>query len=388
MKKGNFMDLTPEVGFVYDDRYLQHNPGPELFWTAQGPVPVPFVEPTLHPSNYRLVMRTKHLLDLAGLASRMVRIDPRPATVEELTSFHSPAYVERIRRLSAQGGGDAGEHAPVGPGSYEIASLAVGGAIGAVDAVMRGPVRRVFVNCRPPGHHAVADRGMGYCLFNNVVIAARHAQNAYGIRRVLILDWDVHHGNGTHEAFYADPSVLFISLHQDGLYPDDMGHLHHTGDGEAAGMTVNLPLPAGSGDAVYRAAFERVVLPVARAFGPELVLVSAGQDASTMDPEGRMCLSSEAYRWMTSALMGVAAEFCDGRLVMLQEGGYSELYAPYCVLGIVESLTGVRTRLPEPLDPAALQKRPEIATIGPGAAAALKGIEAVQASYWPVLRRR
>lgn len=382
------MGDSPEVGFVYDDRYLQHNPGTEMFWTEQGQLPVPFVEPTLHPSSYRLVMRTKHLLDLTGLTSHMLRIEPRPATVEQLTVFHTSDYVERVRQLSAQGSGDAGEHAPVGPGSYEIALLSAGGAISAVDAVMHGTVRRAFVNGRPPGHHALADRGMGYCLFNNVVIAARHAQNAYGIRRVLIVDWDVHHGNGTQEAFYADPSVLFVSLHQDGLYPDDIGLLQQTGVGRGDGTTVNLPLPAGCGDAVYRAAFERIVLPIARAFGPELILVSAGQDASTMDPEGRMCLSSNAYRWMTSALMDLAAEVCTGRLVILQEGGYSELYAPYCTLGIVESLTGVRTNLPEPLDPGVLQRRPDIAAIGPGAEAALKEIEATQAAYWPVLRRQ
>ena len=382
------MSNSPEVGFVYDDRYLQHNPGTEVFWTEQGPLPVPFVEPTLHPSNYRLVMRTKHLLDLTGLTSHMVRIEPRPATLDELTEFHTPEYVERVKQLSAKGSGDAGEHAPVGPGSYEIALLSAGGAISAVDAVMHGAVRRAFVNCRPPGHHALADRGMGYCLFNNVVIAARHAQHAFGIQRVLIVDWDVHHGNGTQEAFYNDPSVLFVSVHQDGLYPVDMGLLHQTGAGEGAGTTINLPLPAGCGDAVYRAAFERIVLPIASAFGPELILVSAGQDASTMDPEGRMCLSSNAYRWMTSALMNLADEMCEGRLIILQEGGYSELYAPYCVLGIVESLTGVRTHLPEPQDPKALQRRPDIAAIGLSAEAALKEIETTQATYWPGLRSR
>jgi acetoin utilization deacetylase AcuC-like enzyme len=382
------MSDSPEVGFVYDDRYLQHNPGCEMFWTAQGPIPVPFVEPILHPSNYRLAMRTKHLLDLAGLTPLMTRIEPRPATIEELTVFHTPEYVERVRQLSAKGCGDAGKHAPVGPGSYEIALLAAGGAIAAVDAVIHGPVRRVFVNCRPPGHHALADQGMGYCLFNNVVIAARYAQHAHGIQRVLVLDWDVHHGNGTQEAFYTDPSVLFVSLHQDGLYPCDMGLLHHTGAGDGAGTTVNLPLPAGSGDAVYRAAFERIVLPIAREFRPQLVLVSAGQDASTMDPEGRMCLSSEAYRWMTSALMALAAEYSEGHLVILQEGGYSELYAPYCTLGIIESLAGIRTNLPEPLNPVSLQKRPDIATIGPSGAAALKDIETVQAAHWPVLHRQ
>ncbi|MBS1212414.1 MAG: Histone deacetylase [Proteobacteria bacterium] len=382
------MNDSPDVGFVFDDRYLQHNPGPEVFWTEQGPMAAPFVEPILHPSNYRLVMRTKHLLDLTGLSSRLLRIEPDPATVEQLTLFHTPEYVDHVRQLSVKGHGYAGEHAPVGPGSYEIALLSAGGAISAVDAVMQDKVRSVFVNCRPPGHHALADRGMGYCLFNNVVIAARHAQNTYGIKRVLIVDWDVHHGNGTQEAFYADPSVLFASLHQDGLYPDDGGYVQETGAGEGLGTTINLPLPAGSGDAVYRAAFDRVVLPIARAFRPELVLISAGQDASTMDPEGRMCLSSEAYRWMTKVLMDVAGEACDGRLVILQEGGYSELYAPYCTLGIVESLAGVRTHIPEPLDPQVLQKRPDIATIGPGAEAALREIEKAHASCWPVLCRR
>ena len=153
-------------------------------------------------------------------------------------------------------------------------------------------------------------------------------------------------------------------------------------------MTVNLPLPAGSGDATYRAAFGRMVLPIARAFAPELILISAGQDASTMDPDGRMCLTSNAYRWMTSALMGVADEACEGRLVILQEGGYAELYAPYCTLGIIESLTGFRTHVHEPQDLAYLEGRPEIAVVGPGAAVALNDIEAIQAQYWPVVSKR
>lgn len=378
------MRESPDAGFVFDDRYLQHNTGMELFQTAAGAVPAPFVEPLMHPSNHRLVMRTKHLLDLTGLASHVLRIQPQPATMDQLTAFHTPDYVERVRQLSLRGKGDAGVHAPVGPGSFEVALLAAGGGIAAVDAVIHGQVRRAYVNCRPPGHHALADQGMGYCLFNNMVVAVRHAQHAYGIRRALVVDWDVHHGNGTQAAFYDDASVLFASVHQDGLYPDDDGLLQQTGAGAAAGTTVNVPLPAGSGDAAYRAAFERILLPIAREFHPEFIFVSAGQDASTMDPEGRMCLSSEAYRWMTRALMDLAEQFCDGRLVLLQEGGYSEVYAPYCTLGILESLTGLRTHVPEPLDPDQLQRRPDIAAISTGAEAALREAARTHAVHWPM----
>lgn len=379
------MSVQPAVGFVYDDRYLQHNPGTDVLWSPEGLLPVPFVEPTIHPSNFRLVMRTKHLLDLTGLSSRLTRIHPRPATREELAVFHTDDYIERVKALSARGGGEAGSHAPVGPGSYEIALLSAGGAICAVDAVMTGSVRRAFANIRPPGHHALPDRGMGFCLFNNVVIAARHAQRAHGVKRVLVVDWDVHHGNGTQDAFYEDSSVLFVSLHQDRLYPCYEGLPDEVGSGEGIGTTVNLPLPAGCGDAAYRAAFERIVLPIARAFGPDLVLVSAGQDASTMDPEGRMCLTSNAYRWMTSALMDLADQTCQGRLVIVQEGGYSELYAPYCTLGIIESLTVCRTGVHEPLELDYLERRPEIATVGPGAEAALNDIVTTQARYWPMV---
>lgn len=377
------MTDQPAVGFVYDDRYLQHNPGIEMLAGSHQPRPVPFVEPTIHPSNYRLVMRTKHLLDLSGLSSRLVPIAPRPATHDELTVFHTPEYLDRVRAMSRAGYGDAGSFAPVGPGSYEIALLAAGGAISAIEAVLSGQVRRAFANIRPPGHHALSDRGMGYCLFSNIVVAARYAQQRFGLRRILIVDWDAHHGNGTQAAFYDDPSIVFISLHQDRLYPPDTGLASEVGTGAGTGTTVNLPLPAGSGDATYRAAFERIVLPIARTFAPELLIISAGQDASLLDPEGRMCLTSDAYRWMTSALIGVAEDTCDGRLVMFQEGGYSELYAPYCTLDILESLTACRTHLTEPQDPSQLALRPDVAAVGLTAEAVLGVIEATQACHWP-----
>ena len=371
---------APVVGFVYDDRYLQHNPGEEVLWTSRRRVP--FVEPTIHPSNYRLVMRTKHLIDRTGLGQRLTRIAPYMATTDDIGAYHTPAYIEFVRELCANGGGDMGEGAPGSEESYDIALLAAGGGMAAVDAVVDGRARRVFANIRPPGHHAMSDKGMGFCIFNNVVVAARHAQRAHGLERVMVLDWDVHDGNGTQDAFYGDPSVLFFSLHQDRLYPPGFGELEQTGTGAGEGFTVNLPLPAGSGDAAYLAAFERVVLPIADQFKPQLVLVSAGQDASTMDPLGRMCLTTEAYRRMTQVMIDVAEKHAEGRLVILQEGGYSELYAPYCTLAIVETLCGQRTGVDEPLPMDGLMQQPQYHSIGLSGEAAIEEIRSTHARYW------
>jgi len=371
---------APTAGLVFDDRFLQHNPGLYPLWSTGEPYP--FVDPVRHLSNHRLVMRTKHLLDLSGLADDLAQIPARQATVEEVARYHDPAYIDRVREISAAGGGETGDGAPAGPGSYQIALLAAGGGLAAVDAAAAGPTRRLFVNCRPPGHHAVAGKGMGYCIFNNVVLAAHHARSVHGFDRILIVDWDVHHGNGTQDAFYADPGVAFVSLHQEGLYPEGSGTLDQVGEGEAAGTNVNVPLPPGCGDAAYLAAFDRVVLPIAHAFRPQLVLVSAGQDASTMDQHGRMCLTTDGYRRMTEAMIALADDHADGRIVILQEGGYSEIYGPYCGLAIVETLAGRRTGLPEPLDPARLAEQPPAKQVGLDAAAAIGAAAQRYAEYW------
>lgn len=340
---------NPATGLVFSDRYLQHNTGPYRL-PRSGNLP-PFTEHVDHPSNPRLVARTKKLIDLTGLGERLVPIAPYAATVEDLTTYHTPAYVEHVQALCAAGGGDTGEGAPAGPDSYEIARLAAGGVMAAVDAVMTGTVQQCLALVRPPGHHAMAEKGMGFCIFANVAVAAHHARRRYGLERILILDWDVHHGNGTQDAFYDDPGVLFVSLHQDGLYPAGWGAAEDTGTGAGTGYTVNIPLPPGSGDAAYLAAFERVIEPIATKFAPELVIVSAGQDASASDALGRMCLTTEAYRRMTGVMQRIAAQSAGGRLVVAQEGGYSELYGPYCTLAIAEALLGERTGIEEPIDP-------------------------------------
>jgi acetoin utilization deacetylase AcuC-like enzyme len=246
-------------------------------------------------------------------------IEPRPATDEQLERVHDPRFVKWLRTLSGeQGFIDADTY--VGPESVAIAELAAGGTIAMVDALIDGPLKRGVALVRPPGHHARPDHAMGFCLLNNVAIAAAHAR-ARGLERVAIVDWDVHHGNGTQDAFVQDPSVLYVSTHQFPFYPGT-GAAAETGEGEGKGFTVNVPLTAGGGDGIYRAAFERVILPVLEEYRPQLVLVSAGFDASARDPLAEMNLSADAFGWMARALRGVADRSAEGRIALVLEGGY------------------------------------------------------------------
>ena len=332
------MPSERRVGLVFDDRYLTHNTGLDLI---EDVAPWPFAEPVAHVSSPALVGRAKHLIDLFGVADRMRRIEPAVATDEQLTVYHTPEYIARVAAIAQTDGGDTGSGAPIGRGGDRVARLAAGGTLAAVDAVMSGEVASAYALVRPPGHHAMADEGMGFCVFNNAVVAARQAQQRHGAERVLILDWDVHHGNGTQAAFWSDPSVMFVSLHQDDLYPAGWGAVDQVGLGDGAGFTVNIPLPAGAGNRAYAEAFGRVVEPVARQFDPDLVIVSAGQDASVFDPLARMSLTLSGYRAMTETMMAIAADCCDGRLVVTQEGGYAAQYAPYCSATVAQTLVGL-----------------------------------------------
>jgi acetoin utilization deacetylase AcuC-like enzyme len=251
--------------------------------------------------------------------------------------------------MSAEAGGDAGELTPFGPGSYEIALLAAGGCMTAIDAVLDGKVDNAYALVRPPGHHAERDLGRGFCIFGNTALTAAHARQARGLERVAIVDWDVHHGNGTEHLFYDDPTVLTVSIHQDNNFPPQSGAITDTGAGRGEGYNINVPLPAGSGVGAYVAAFERVVAPALRAFRPELILIASGLDASAMDPLASMMMTSDGYRKLTQIMLAVARDVCGGRLVACHEGGYSPAYVPYCGLAILEELAGVRTGLEDPL---------------------------------------
>jgi acetoin utilization deacetylase AcuC-like enzyme len=344
------------TGFVFHERYLWHNTGRQA-----GPFGVDasgWMEPDIrHRENADGKRRIRSLLDVTGLLAQMVQVAPRPATVDEICRFHELAYVERIRDESAAWGGDGGDGAtPFGKGSYEVALLSAGGVIAAIDAVLDGTVENAFALVRPPGHHALPDSGMGFCLFGNAAIATHHALAARDLERVAIVDWDVHHGNGTQAAFYDDPRVLTISLHQDSCFPPGSGPLEENGVGPGEGYNLNVPLPPGSGTGAYEHAFREVVLPALDAFGPDLILIASGLDASAMDPLGRMMMTPRGYGKLTRMVLESAGRLCGGRVVVEHEGGYSEELAPFCALAIVEALTGIETECRDTI----LQVYPEL----------------------------
>jgi acetoin utilization deacetylase AcuC-like enzyme len=329
---------------VAHERYFWHDPGSGAGFSNSNP----FVQPDQHPETPESKRRLLALLEVSGLREQLCGIKPRPAEHHELRYFHTDRYIETVRTLSAANGGVIGDSASIGTGSYEIALLAAGGCIEAADAVLAGRLKNAYALVRPPGHHAEADRGRGYCVFGNVVLAVRHAQRVHGVQRVAVVDWDVHHGNGTEGAFLADPSVLTISIHQDRCYPVDAGQLGVIGTGPAAGTNLNIPLPPGSGHGAYLTAFDRVVLPALQRFLPQFIVVASGLDASAMDPLGRMLCTSETYRAMAACIAGAADTLCGGRLLATHEGGYSNAYVPFCGLAVIEEFSGIRTPVVDP----------------------------------------
>jgi acetoin utilization deacetylase AcuC-like enzyme len=276
-----------------------------------------------HPERPARFDAVLSALDQTGLTGRMLRVPPRAASDDEVAACHSRKYIEIVKRDVARGCetlsiGDT----PLGPDSLEVALQAAGGVLNAVDAVVERRAQNAFCAVRPPGHHATSDCGMGFCIFNNVAIAARYAQRRHGIRRVLIADWDVHHGNGTQDIFYADGSVFFFSTHQHPWYPGT-GLPAETGEGAGLGATLNCPFPAGAGRAEILGAFQDRLLPAARDFQPDLVLVSAGFDSRLGDPLGRFTLSDTDFADLTTLMLEVADTCAGGRVVSLLEGGYN-----------------------------------------------------------------
>jgi acetoin utilization deacetylase AcuC-like enzyme len=296
---------------------------------------------------------------------------------------HTPAYLERI---TAEGqlpkGGDAGDgFSPFGQGGDVIARLSAGGSIAATRAVLEGRVDNAYALVRPPGHHALPDTGMGFCIFANVSVAARVARARHGVGRIAVVDWDVHHGNGTQAIFSDDPDTLAISIHQDNWYPPGSGHLGERGTGAGEGATLNVPLPPGSGNGAYLAVMEQVVVPALERFCPELILVACGFDANVLDPLARMMVTSTVYRAMTAMLLDAAGALCDGRIVFSHEGGYSEVYVPFCGLAVIETMAGVKSVVDDPflglLDEIGGQAlQPHQAAVIAEAAGLIKGIPA------------
>ena len=292
-----------KTAYVYDPFNLKH--------TLDG-----------HPENYQRLLGVWSLLQEDGILQSMLPVPSSPAPMDAIYRIHTPQYVERLQSAAMFGGGRIDPDTYVNSDSYHAALLAVGGLLNVVDAVLWGRADNGFALIRPPGHHALSYLGMGFCLFANAAIAARWAQDQHGVNRVLVVDFDVHHGNGTQDIFYDDPSIQFFSIHQFPYYPGS-GAADEIGSEIAYGSTINVPFPAHVGDEGYLEAFQRILMPLAREYRPEFILLSAGFDAHWLDPLASMRLTIPGYAALTKVLLELADELCHGRIVGVLEGGYN-----------------------------------------------------------------
>lgn len=304
-----------------------------------------------HPERpERLPVAIKALQE-SGLLEQVEVRQPRDATVKEVELVHTDSYVKQVQEVADSGGGNLDMDTAVSPATYKAALRAAGALLDSVDGCIDGTFKHSFCLVRPPGHHALPGRGMGFCIFNNVAVAARYAQSEKKLDRVMIVDWDAHHGNGTQDTFYDDPSVLYVSLHQYPHYPGT-GWVDETGQGKGEGSTINFPFPAGTGEEHYYEALERVILPAGRKFAPDFLMVSAGYDSHTGDLLCSMRLNDMSYRKMTDYLIRLADECCDGRLIITLEGGYNLNAEARSIVQTVAGLAGIevpgKDEAPEP----------------------------------------
>ena len=348
------------VGYSYDPLFLEH--------TRPG-----------HPESAERLRSVMALLEKGGDLPQLKQLSMQPATFDELSAVHDPAYVSALHQLSAGGGGHFGPDTYVMPRSFDAAALAAGAAMRCATAVMAGEVKRAFALVRPPGHHAFANRGEGFCLFNNMAFAAQAAlgrahsgaaesgdamwsqsarrSHAASQPRAMIVDFDVHHGNGTQAIFEGDPSVLVLSMHQFGnIYPGS-GHHSEVGEGAGRGGTINVPLTAWAGDAAYARVFDEIVLPAARRFKPSVLLVSAGFDAHWRDPLAAMMVTLTGFARMATVLCDLADELCDGRLVAVLEGGYDLEALAHGTRNMLRVMRGAPGCVEDPIGPAKQQER-------------------------------
>jgi acetoin utilization deacetylase AcuC-like enzyme len=313
------------TGIIYDEIFLKHRP-PGAFAFGEHP-----------ESPERLLAIVEHLRK-CSLWEELKTLNFRPANVEEVARIHTSDYIDKVRSLAESGGGYLDLDTFVGSESFDAALASAGAAISASDAVMKGEVKNAFSLGRPPGHHALPSCGMGFCLFNNVAIAAAHLKAAYSIERIAIIDWDVHHGNGTQEAFYEDPGVLYISFHLFPFYPGT-GKPEEIGRGRGAGFTVNVPFGWRTARQEYLSKFQQTLQEKVPPFKPEFILISAGFDAHRADPLAALLLEVEDFGRMSEVVLEMAARFASGRLVSVLEGGYHLQFLPLSVEAHLRALS-------------------------------------------------
>ena len=291
-----------KTGYVYHPIYLKHDTGQ-------------------HVENAKRLEAAISYLEYTGLIKQLTPINPRPATIEELAWIHQEQHISHIKEMANKGGGWLDADTVISPDSYETALYAAGGTIEAVETVLNGGLTSAFALVRPPGHHATAQKAMGFCLFNNVAIATKYAL-ARGLERILIIDFDVHHGNGTQNSFYDNSQALYISAHQSPFFPGT-GEIGEIGVGKGKGYTINIPLPSGCCDTEYEQIFAEIIVPASRRFQPQFILVSAGYDLHWSDSMALIQVSVSGFAWMTGIIKNLADELCNSRLVFVLEGGYN-----------------------------------------------------------------
>lgn len=293
-----------------------------------------------HPEHAGRIQKTWQVFGASGVLDDLMVITPPMATVEQLTRVHDPRYINHLEKAAERGGGMLDPDTYMLPISYDVARLSAGGCIAVVDAILSGKARNGLAAVRPPGHHATPVRAMGFCMLSNIAIAARHAQAAYPtVKKVMIVDYDVHHGNGTQDTFYADPNVLFVSTHQYPFYPGS-GAINEIGEGDGRGATLNMPLRAGVGPDGFALLYEKILWPAARRYRPDLILVSAGFDAHWADPLAMLQLDLRGYVHLTRELIKMAEELCDGRIAFVMEGGYDLDAISHGLLNVAYALLG------------------------------------------------
>ncbi|MFK5998211.1 MAG: class II histone deacetylase [Rhodobacterales bacterium] len=335
------------TGFFWDERCFWHSGGNYAATVPVGGNVQPMASGGL-PEDPETKRRLKNLVDVTGLAKELTCASAPPASDTDLLRVHPNDYLDAFKEMSDNGGGELGLRAPFGAGSYEIAAQSAGLVKAALFSVLAGDLKNAYALSRPPGHHCMPDFPNGFCLLANIAIAIE-AAFAHGLtNRVAVVDWDVHHGNGTEAIFYDRDDVLTISLHQENNYPLDSGSTSNRGTGAGAGYNMNIPLPPGAGHATYLEAMHRLVLPALDDFAPDVIVIACGYDAAAIDPLSRMMATAQTYQDMTGMVMGAADDLCDGRLVMAHEGGYSEVYVPFCGHAVLTQMSGSNIEAEDP----------------------------------------
>lgn len=344
------------TAFFWDERCFWHGGGHYALTVPAGGLVQPI--PGGLPENPETKRRLKNLLDVTGLIHDLAPASAAPATWEDLARVHPLSFLRRFKEMSDRGGGELGPRAPFLQGGFEIAALSAGLAQGALFSVLTGKAHNAYALSRPPGHHCLPELPNGFCLLANIAIAIEAALAAGLTGRIAVVDWDVHHGNGTEAIFYDREDVLTISLHQERNYPLDTGDAEDRGAGAGFGANVNIPLPPGTGHNGYLEAMERLVLPLLTAYQPDAIVVACGYDAAAVDPLSRTMATADTFRQMTRMMLEAADALCDGRLVLVHEGGYSELYVPFCGHAVLEELSGSTITAADPLAETLAQRQP------------------------------